>query len=341
MLSETMQKKQTRLPRWRGFNLLGMFRLTSPGYFDEDDFRYLNEWGFDFVRLPLNYNFWIENNDPFKINDNKLAPVDEAVRLGDKYGVHINIALHRAPGFCVSSLLGFEPPEPFDLWRDQEAFDAFILHWQVLAKRYKGISSDKVSFNPVNEPAGIGPGEHENVMRPTVAAIREIDQEKTIILDGLNYATVPMPDLGDLAKDNVAQSCRGYIPAGVTCYRSSWHDLKNDFPEPAWPGGWTRQGLWDRERLELHYGAWAAIAANFNMGVHCGEWGCLSNTPHDVTLRWMEDVLDILKEYNIGNALWNFKGPFGIIDSQRRDVNYEDLNGCMLDRKMLELLRKY
>ena len=334
-------KKQTQLPRWRGFNLLGMFRLTSPGYFDELDFQYISEWGFDFVRLPLNYNYWIDNSDPFKINESKMEAVDQAVRLGEKYSIHVNISLHRAPGFCVSSLLKFEPPEPFDLWRDKEAQEAFISHWQILAKRYSGIDNANISYNPVNEPAGVGPGEHEKVMRATIAAIREIDQKHTIILDGLEYATVPMPDLGDLARDNVAQSCRGYIPAGVTCYRSSWHDINNDYPEPAWPGGWTRYGLWDRRRLELHYGGWAAIAENFDMGVHCGEWGCFSYTPHTVTLSWMEDVLDILKGYNIGYALWNFEGPFGIINSNRSDVSYEDLKGRKLDRKMLDLLMKY
>ena len=74
------------------------------------------------------------------------------------------------------------------------------------------------------------------------------------------------------------------------------------------------------------------------MGVHCGEGGCHNQTPHDVTLRWMEDVLDALKTYNIGYALWNLKGSFGILDSGRADVEYEDYRGHKLDKKMLSLL---
>ena len=329
--------KQTVLPRWRGFNLLGVFVMNSPGYFEEEDFRLISDLGFDFVRLPLNYTFWIDYDDPFEINESKLEVVDQAVRWGEQYGIHVNVALHRAPGFSVAR----DRVEPFDLWRDKEALEAFSLHWATLAERYKGIDNRKVSFNLVNEPAGVGPGEHEAVMRAAIAAIRARDPVRTVILDGLQYGNVPMADLGDLAKDNVAQSCRAYIPAGITHYRALWVDHKRNFPEAQWPGGWAPNGLWDRERLERHYGAWAAMAENFNMGVHCGEGGCFSNTPHDVTLCWMEDVLDILKGYNIGYALWNFRGGFGILDSGRSDVEYEDWRGHKLDRKMLDLLMKY
>jgi endoglucanase len=72
-----------------------------------------------------------------------------------------------------------------------------------------------------------------------------------------------------------------------------------------------------------------------------GECGCLNKTPHDVVLAWFEDLLKILTTHNIGYALWNFKGPFGILNSNRADVKYEDFHGHNLDRKLLELLRRY
>jgi endoglucanase len=36
--------------------------------------------------------------------------------------------------------------------------------------------------------------------------------------------------------------------------------------------------------------------------------------------------------------MWNLRGTFGIVDSQRADVVYENFRGHKLDRKMLELL---
>jgi len=39
--------------------------------------------------------------------------------------------------------------------------------------------------------------------------------------------------------------------------------------------------------------------------------------------------------------MWNFRGGFGILDSERADVQYEDFKGHKLDRKMLELIKEF
>jgi hypothetical protein len=76
-------------------------------------------------------------------------------------------------------------------------------------------------------------------------------------------------------------------------------------------------------------------------GVMVGEWGAFQHTPHDVTLRWAEDCLRNWREAGWGWALWNFRGSFGILDSGRADVSYEDFEGHKLDRKLLDLLQRY
>ncbi len=47
--------------------------------------------------------------------------------------MHVSLNLHRAPGFCVNA--GFN--EPYNLWLDQEAQDAFYYHWSMWAEKYK------------------------------------------------------------------------------------------------------------------------------------------------------------------------------------------------------------
>ena len=48
------------------------------------------------------------------------------------------------------------------------------------------------------------------------------------------------------------------------------------------------------------------------------------------------------KQYDAGWgwALWNFTGGFGICDSGRTDVAYENWHGRKLDRAMVELLQR-
>jgi hypothetical protein len=38
---------------------------------------------------------------------------------------------------------------------------------------------------------------------------------------------------------------------------------------------------------------------------------------------------------------FNLQGRFGVLDSGREDVTYEDFKGHKLDRRMLELLKRY
>ena len=56
---------------------------------------------------------------------------------------------------------------------------------------------------------------------------------------------------------------------------------------------------------------------------------------------YSKDLLDVLKQFNIGYALWNFKGGFGILDSERKGAQYVDFHGHQLDKKMLDLMKKY
>ncbi len=94
----------------------------------------------------------------------------------------------------------------------------------------------------------------------------------------------------------------------------------------------TRQTLWDNVVQP-----WRALAAS-GIGVHVGEWGAHSSTPHNVVLAWMRDCLQNWKDAGMGWALWNLRGDFGVLDSRRLDVHYEDFRGHRLDRQMLELL---
>jgi endoglucanase len=103
------------LPRWRGFNLLYLFQArVQKGTVEvpEDDFVMIRDLGFDFVRIPMDYWFWIDPvwkktgkpaaEDMLKVDEAGLAPVDRIVELGRKHGLHVSLNLHRAPGYCIN-----------------------------------------------------------------------------------------------------------------------------------------------------------------------------------------------------------------------------------------------
>ncbi len=328
---------QTVLPRWRGFNLLEMFTAESDGNFSHDDFRWIADWGFDFVRLPMCYLLWTEGKISYRVREPMLEKIDRAVHWGQEHGLHVCLNLHRAPGYSVNP----ERTEPFNLWKDDRALEAFCFQWDLLARRYQGIPASQLSFNLVNEPPaptprGMTRADHERIIRAAVTTIRKVDPGRLIIADGVSWGNDPSPELAGLG---IAQSCRAYLPMGLSHYRASWVGGES-WPEPTWPGALNGGEPWDRKRLEQHYARWAALAGQ-GVGVHCGEGGAFCHTPHAVVLSWLRDVLEILKGYGIGFALWNFRGAFGVLDSNRQDVAYEDWRGHKLDRQLLKLLQEF
>ena len=472
------------LPRWRGFNLLEMFyKGSSTGPFKEDDFRWIAEWGFNFVRLPMDYRIWIKDGDWTRFDDTPIQWIDQAVEYGRRYGVHVCLNFHRAPGYTVAN-----PPERTSLWTDPNTQKVCAAHWAYFARRYKGIPNSQVSFNLLNEPADIDPNVYAQVVGLLVHAIRAEDPNRLVIADGINYGVTPGWNLIPLA---VAQATRGYQPFTLTHYRAGWISGSDQWAVPTWPeplgcagylygpskkdlqssviieanlpepftfqvrvgtvsqsgrlvvsvdlgrrgvwqqdfrpgpgdGPWNKvvyvpqwdvyQNIYDQEfsipftacqreiRLENTVGDWMTITeigfqmaggrsfsmrvnprwgeanrvVRFNpsnlagpfqsddsidrqwlwdnyvgpwvqlkdakVGVMVGEWGSYNQTPHDVTLRWMEDCLKNFYQAGIGWALWNLRGSLGVLDSGRADVKYEDFHGHKLDRQMLDLLQKY
>jgi aryl-phospho-beta-D-glucosidase BglC (GH1 family) len=479
-----------KLPRWRGFNLPSrMNSQAKPGSrhnepFKEETFRLIAELGFNFTRIPTDYRHWIVDGDWLKIDeaDEVLRDLDRVVAWGEQYGIHISIAFVFAPGYNV-----VRPSAVPSLWTDAGAQRACAHHWAMLSRRYRGISSNRLSFNLWNEPPKLEPAVHLAVVQQVVEAIRKEDPDRLIIADGRDIGKTPSPELLPLG---VAQAFHCYQPGQVTHYKASWSKGSDRYPVPTWPwavaNGWLRRpghpvqgglplvvqgpfpagarlrlrvgdvfanatlvvttdqtetwrkvfltgptgkGEWQKstylERwkdyqcrydrdyeiplpagakkltIALPEGNWLQISEvglrtadgpeqslaldamwaeaptpvrydatkpnapwqtpdargrdwlrqqfapawralqHQGVGVLVEEFGVFHKTPHDVSLRWLEDALVIWQEAGWGWALWNFTGPFGILDSGRTDVQYEDWQGHKLDRKMLELLQKY
>lgn len=350
------QQTKNPLPEWKGFNLLDFFSpnpSSAGSVTTEDHFRWMQDWGFDFVRLPMAYPRYlafdrsrnIMPEEVYKIDERVVDRIDELVTMAHRYNLHVSLNLHRAPGYCVNA--GFH--EPYNLWTDQPALDAFCFHWSVWARRYKNVAPKKISFDLVNEPSmredmndqhsarSTIPGDvYRKVARAAAEAIRKENHAHLVIADGNNVGNSVIPEITDL---NIAQSCRGYYPGIISHYKAPWANKDPErSPEPKWPGQVGEKYL-SRSMLETYYKPWIELAAQ-GVGVHCGECGCWKKTPHDVFIAWFTDVLDILSSNKIGFALWNFSGDFGVLNSGRTDIAYEDWHGQKLDRKLLNLLKK-
>ncbi len=358
-------RPQPTIPRWRGFNLTELMSGDRRQHYQESDFQWIAQWGFNFARLPCSYWTWSNKNNWMTIDNSALRPLDEAIALGRQYGIHINLCLHRIPGYCVNGR-EMEPYQLFDSSHDtmERALEAAKHQWRYLAQRYKEIPSNQLSFDLLNEPpfmpdqswlgniarkllADVRGTTHVTdqsryieIARALIAVIREANPERIIFADGADLGQTPVLGLVD---QSIVQSTRGYLPKMLSHHGATWvsADEFKSLAAPTWPMTDSHGILWNHETLRKELiSKWQPLM-KLGVPVHVGEWGCYNKTPHDTCLAWMTDTLSLWKEAGWGWCMWNLRGPFGVIDSGRPDVVYENLQGHQLDREMLEALVAY
>jgi len=135
-------------PRYYGFNFLWMFSSFIKGNNKLDDIQiaykeldFIAAMGCNFVRLPLDYRFWIQDFRYDKADESALKMVDRCIKAVVERGFHCSLSLHRAPGYCINGV----ELEKHNLWLDTEAQDGFIIQWKRFAERYASYSSDAFS----------------------------------------------------------------------------------------------------------------------------------------------------------------------------------------------------
>ena len=196
-----------------------------------------------------------------------------------------------------------------------------------------------LSFDLINEPPS--PGEygmtrqsHAALIRRTVSAIRAIDPQREIVINGLGGGYLALPELLDMG---VIHSGRGYHPMPISHHKAGWWSGHVHAPEPVYPGlKWQRQ-KWDRTTLKDSYKSWRDIERR-GARIHIGEFGCFKHTPNDIAMRWLADLLSVFREFGWGYTMWNFKGAFGIIEHRRPGATYQSMSGYQVDRALLELM---
>jgi len=290
---------------------------------------------FGFTDIPIEDRFWRRDFIYFQPDRINWEPIDRYLKACSSRGLHLCLNLHRAPGYCINE----NQLERYNLWLDEIAQNTFVSIWEQFAERYKGISNEDLSFDLVNEPPAIGQyglmrDNHATLIRRTVAAIRAIDPIREIVIDGLDGGNLAMPELADLT---VVHSGRGYQPQNITHYQAKWWSDYKGQPPPVYPATQFAGQIWNKETLHNFYQPWRDVEAQ-GVKIHIGEFGCYNKTSNDVALRWFADLISLFKEYKWGYSLWEFDGPFGIINHGRAGANYEKINGYLVDRELLDLL---
>lgn len=328
-----------------GINLGGFLSQCSHkeehyrNFIVEADIRQIARWGFDHVRLPVDYE--VLEDEAGTVKASGYAYIDEVLLWCQKYNLGLVLDLHRAYGYDFTET-GMEGKN--GLFADEQLKQRFIRLWENIARHFAG--QNNIAFELLNEVV-----EQENadgwneLIERTVTAIRGITKQNPIIYGGIQWNSVQTLKLLKKPKEeNIYFTFHFYEPLLFTHQKAYWvknMDPEKDVPYPesmdyycresevlGYQGETVRKaksGTMGTEFITEMIEEAVDAAKNAGVSLYCGEFGVIDRAPVEDTLRWFRDVAEVFRTYHISASVWSYKEmDFGLTerhyDSIRDDL---------------------
>ena len=169
--------------------------LFLRAFYDDPDARLIASLGLNCVRLPINYRHFEDDLHPFELRMSGFDPLDRVVELNARHGLYSVIDLHAAQGWQNHAWHSDNHTlEPL-LWQHRQFQDRAVWLWEQLAAHYRG-NPWVAGYNLLNEPSDKTGARLSAFYRRAVAAVRIVDPDHVIFLDGNTYSR-DFESLGD------------------------------------------------------------------------------------------------------------------------------------------------
>ncbi len=146
------------------------------------DFGVIRSFGFNLVRLPLNYRQFEDDDNPGHLRADAWKWVDRAVDWAEQNGIYTILDMHGAQGGQTENDHTGRVGQN-KLWSDPKNQERLAWLWGEIAKRYRHRSA-VVAYDVFNEPWGGSKADQVKVWTRCYEAIRKQDPEKLTIAIG-------------------------------------------------------------------------------------------------------------------------------------------------------------
>ena len=318
----------------RGINLSEWFaQVYDPkGYTKEHfqnwttsaDIALIKSLGFDHARLSVNPGPLMDAMHHHDGGAEYFGYLDAAVKMILDAGLAVELDMHPDSDFKARL-------------KEDDFVQRFADVWRTVAQHYSSWDSERVFFEILNEPEMRDPYRWYGVEAKLAAAIRQSAPAHTIIAAGARWDDDDdMIFLEPMRDPNVIYVFHFYEPhifthQGATWGAYYWRWLRGlhypSSPENAVqvaagvPEALDRlyvirygQDHWDASRIEAEINQAADWARQNGVPLVCNEFGVFRNfsEPQD-RAAWIKDVRTSLEHHNIGWAMWDYSGGFGVV----------------------------
>jgi aryl-phospho-beta-D-glucosidase BglC (GH1 family) len=273
-----------------------------------------------------------------------FTSLDAAVKMILDAGLAVEIDMH--------------PDSDFKAKLNQDDFvERFADFWRTVAQHYSSWDADRVFFEILNEPEMRDAYRWYGVEAKLATAIRQAAPAHTIIAAGAKWDdNDDMIFLEPLRDPNVIYVFHFYEPhifthQGATWGAYYWHWLKGlhypsspenaaqvaaTVPEPIHRLDVVRYGQdhWDASRIEAEINQAADWAKQNGVPLVCNEFGVFRNADPQDRAAWIKDTRTALERHNIGWAMWDYSGSFGVVTKKDGKATLDENTVRSLGLKM-------
>ena len=310
------------------------------------DIALIKSAGFDHVRLSVNPQPMMDAMRRRDGSTEYFGYLDAAVKMILDAGLAVDLDMHPDSDFKER------------LAKEDDFVQRFADFWSTVAQHYASWDTDRVFFEVLNEPEMRDAYRWYGVEAKLAAAIRRGAPSNTIIATGARWDDdddlvflEPLPDT------NVVYVFHFYEPhifthQGATWGAYYWHWLKGlhypSSPENAAqvaklvPEARDRmqvirygQDHWDASRIEAEIDQVADWAKQRGVPLVCNEFGVFRyfSDPQE-RAAWIKDVRTSLERHNIGWAMWDYSGSFGVVTNRETKAKLDEVTVRALGLKM-------
>lgn len=315
-------------------------------FITKDDISQIADWGFDHVRLPVDYPVLEDDANPGVYRESGFAYLDHCLDWCQANGLRLIFDIHKAPGYSFTNTLEADRTGVNTLFSDPAVQRRFIDLWAALTRRYAHQAEDTLAFELLNEVVLPESSPWNQLAQQISDQIRTVDAQRLLIVGGNNYNAV-----GELANIHLnpdpdrLYTFHFYEPMVVTHQKAPWviemarfnqatdypgtasgldQFLQAQYPEhlPRYQNSLGRP--LDRQFLADMLKPAFQFIQQTGQSLYCGEFGVIDRAPMQTRINWARDLIAIFKAHQIGYAYWSYKEmDFGLVDARGELINAE------------------
>lgn len=329
----------------RGINLGGYLsqcehsREHYEEFIVESDIEKIASWGFDHVRLPIDYEVF--EDEEGKVIEEGYYIVERVIQWCSKHKLNVILDLHKAYGYDFNNA---GDADKNNLFSNEKLQKRFVNLWDRISARFS--RHDHVAFELLNEVVEEDNADAWNkLIANTVTTIRKNAPDTYIIYGGIRWNSAKTLKLLEKPKDSkIIFTFHFYEPLLFTHQKAHWIPTMDPEWEITYPGSMedyiSKSKIMGDQGKTVYESGLDTVGSQFidelvqdainaaeaaGVGLYCGEFGVIDQAPVEDTKRWFDVVNDVFSKYNIKFCVWTYKEmDFGIVgkhyDSIREDL---------------------